>query len=66
MFAGNSNKDCRVCALSRYFDDGGGDYEDMVYHCVRHNKDVTYTRADNKPCGLDEGKYYEATYSVNN
>lgn len=62
---GDSNSDCRLCAFSRYFDDGGGDYEDMVYHCEKLNKRVTHIRADNKPCGLDKGKYYVATYSVN-
>jgi len=62
----NSNKDCRKCALSTYFDDGGGDYEDMKYRCVKYDTDVTYTSIKNKPCELEEGKYYIATYSINN
>ena len=59
-----SNEDCRNCAFSNLFQDGGGDYDDMQYHCCKMNTCVTYTRSDNKPCGLIKGKYYVASYSV--
>jgi len=45
----DSNADCRNCAISTYFDDGGGDYEEMVYRCGRYQIDVTYTSIKNKP-----------------
>jgi hypothetical protein len=57
--------DCHKCEYCRSFDDGGGDYLDIVYNCMKENVRVTYTRNDNKPCGLLEGKYYVVKYSVN-
>ncbi len=59
-FESTTNEDCQKCCLSRYFDDGGGDYEDMIYYCNKCNKNVTFTRVEDKPCGLSKGKYYTA------
>ena len=63
-FSAISNEDCEQCAFCRYFNDGGGDFEDMVYHCDEENKRVSFTRSDDKPCKLPSGNYYKATYSI--
>lgn len=60
-----SYNDCARCAYSEMFQDGGGDYDDMQRRCKKHKVNVSYTRNDNKPCKLPEGKYYVALYSVN-
>jgi len=63
-FESDTNKDCQKCCFCRYFDDGGGDYKDMVFHCDKVDKRVTFTRDDDKPCKLPKGKYYIKKVSV--
>ena len=58
--------DCEKCDYSLPFQDGGGDYDDMQIRCMKLNKIVTYTRNDEKPCKLGEGKVYKAEYVVVN
>lgn len=60
-----TNDDCLICAYSIRRQEGGGDYDDTVYHCRKENRGVTNTSANNKPCGLEKGRYYIATFSTN-
>jgi hypothetical protein len=55
--------DCEKCAYSQPFQDGC-DYYDMQLRCMKNGSIVTYTRNDEKPCKLPEGKYYKAEYVV--
>lgn len=64
-FCVDYDSDCHKCAYSISFDDGGGEYEEIVLRCNKESEIVTYVRNDNKPCGLQEGRYYVASYAVN-
>jgi hypothetical protein len=59
------NEDCEKCAYSYCHNDGGGDYENIVWTCTKKHTQLTSTKVENKPCELPEGKFYVCRYVLN-